>query len=89
MLFKNYHIVLSKALSFLTLQTVKTQIKYSIIRPLVKLRNRKIVSYFSTKTYIKGTQNNRLNETVVLSTQNICLIAWVRKYLQFYAERFC
>ena len=36
-----------------------------------------------------GTQKNRLNETVILSTQNICLILWVRKYLQFYAEIFC
>ena len=30
-------------------------------------------SYFSTKTYVVGTQKNRLNETVLLSTQNICL----------------
>ena len=36
-----------------------------------------------------GTQKNRLNETVLLSTQNICLKLWVRKYLQFYAEFFC
>ena len=28
--------------------------------------------YFSTKTYVVGTQKNRLNETVLLSTQNIC-----------------
>ena len=27
-------------------------------------------SYFSTKTYVVGTQKNRLNETVLLSTQN-------------------
>ena len=26
--------------------------------------------YFSTKTYFVGTQKNRLNETVLLSTQN-------------------
>ena len=26
---------------------------------------------------------------VLLSTQNICLKLWVRKYLQFYAETFC
>ena len=25
-------------------------------------------SYFSTKTYVVGTQKNRLNETVLLST---------------------
>ena len=30
-------------------------------------------SYFSTKTYVVGTQKNRLNETVLLRTQNICL----------------
>ena len=29
-------------------------------------------SYFSTKTYVMGAQKNRLNETVLLSTQNIC-----------------
>ena len=28
-------------------------------------------SYFSTKTYVVGTQKNRLNETVLLRTQNI------------------
>ena len=27
-------------------------------------------SYFSTKTYAVGTQKNRLDETVLLSTQN-------------------
>ena len=27
--------------------------------------------YFSTKTYIVGTQKNRLNETVLLSTRNV------------------
>ena len=26
--------------------------------------------YFSTKTYVVGTQKNRLNETVLLSSQN-------------------
>ena len=29
--------------------------------------------YFSSKTYVVGTQKNRLNETVLLSTQNTCL----------------
>ena len=28
---------------------------------------------FSSKTYVVGTQKNRLNETVLLSTQNTCL----------------
>ena len=36
-----------------------------------------------------GTQKNRLNETVLLSTQNRCLNLWVRKYLQFYAQKLC
>ena len=29
-------------------------------------------SYFSTKTYVVGTQKNRLNEAVLLGTQNKC-----------------
>ena len=32
---------------------------------------------------------SRLNDTVLLSTQNICLKWSVRQYLQFYAEKFC
>ena len=46
-------------------------------------------SYFSTKTYVVGTQKNRLDETVLLSTQNTCWKLLVRKYLQFYAEISC
>ena len=34
---------------------------------------------FSAKTYVVGTQKNRLNEMVLLSTQNIPLDRWVRK----------
>ena len=37
-------------------------------------QNFKEFSYFSTKTYVVGTQKNRLNETVLLSTQNILKI---------------
>ena len=36
------------------------------------VRIEKHTSYISTKTYVVGTQKNRLNETVLLSTQNIC-----------------
>ena len=36
-----------------------------------------------------GTQKNRLNETILLSTQNICYNVLVRKYSDFYAEHFC
>ena len=45
-------------------------------------------SYFSTKTYVVGTQKNSLNETVFLNTQNMLKIM-VKKYLQFYAEKSC
>ena len=41
-------------------------------RPLVKSVYQKWFSYFSTKTYVVGTQKNRLDETLLLSTQNIC-----------------
>ena len=51
---------------FISIQKEK---RYS---PLVKSAYQKKNSYFSTKTYVVGTQKNRLNETVLLSTQNIC-----------------
>ena len=35
--------------------------------------------YFLSKTYLLGTQKNRLNETVLLSTQNTCMNKQVRK----------
>ena len=42
-------------------------------RTLVKSAYRKFIfSYFSTKTYVVGTQKNRFDETLLLSTQNIC-----------------
>ena len=36
-------------------------------------------SYFSAKTYVVGTQKNRLNETVLLSTQNIIMLKLMGK----------
>ena len=42
------------------------------IRPLVKGAYQKLIFLFSTKTYVVGTQKNCLNQTVLLSTQNIC-----------------
>ena len=48
-----------------------------------------VVSYFSTKTYVVGTQKNRLHKTFLLSTQNIRLKIIGKKYLQFYTEIFC
>ena len=32
-----------------------------------------VLSYFSTKTYVVSALKNRLNETVLLGTHNICL----------------
>ena len=40
----------------------------------LRVCNRKITFLFSTKTYVMGTQKNRLNETVCLSTQNMLKI---------------
>ena len=39
----------------------------------IRMRIGKLFLYFSSKTYVEGTQKNRLNETVLLSTQNTCL----------------
>ena len=39
---------------------------------LLRVCNKNYFSYSSTETYVVGTQKNRLNETVLLSTQNIC-----------------
>ena len=36
-----------------------------------------------------GTQKNRLNETVLLSTLNTCLNKWIRTYLCFYVLKYC
>ena len=36
-----------------------------------------------------GTQKNRLNKAVLLSTQNTCSNGWIRIYLQFYTQNFC
>ena len=44
-----------------------------ITGPQLRVRTGKIIYYFSTKTYVLGTQKNRLIETVLLSTQNTCL----------------
>ena len=39
----------------------------------IRVRIRNYFLYFSSKTYVVGTQKNRLNETGLLSTQNTCL----------------
>ena len=50
---------------------------------------KKLLSYFSAKTYVVGTQKNRLNETIFLSTLNISSRCWISNYLQFYAQKLC
>ena len=35
---------------------------------VIRVRTKKIFFYFSTKTYVVGTQKNRLNEMFFLST---------------------
>ena len=43
-------------------------------RPPDKRAYWKIIFFIShSKTYVVGTQKNRLNETALLSTQNVCL----------------
>ena len=44
--------------------------------------------YVSSKTYVVGTQKSRVNETVLLSTQNTYLNEWVRKSLKI-SKTYC
>ena len=39
----------------------------------IRVRTGKLFSYSSTNTNVVGTHKNRLNEMVLLSTQNTCL----------------
>ena len=50
------------------------------IRPPNKSAYWKIIFFIShPKKYVVGTKKKRLNETVLLNTQNTCLNQWVRK----------
>ena len=64
--FKGYQHITTVATS---MEKVKENVDH-----VLKLRvcTKKYFSYFSTKTYFVGTQQNPLNEMVLLSTQNIC-----------------
>ena len=53
-------------------QLLRNAFNFGKGRPLVKCIPINYFSYFSTKTYVEGTQKNHLNETVPLSTENIC-----------------
>ena len=47
-----------------------------VIRP----QDKTVFSYFSTKTYVVGAQKNRLDEVVLLCTQNKCFKVVDKKY---------
>ena len=48
-------------------------VMYHIRSPGKKVSNRNYFSYISTKTYVVGTQKNRLDEMVLLRAANIGL----------------
>ena len=53
----------------------------SLIRTLVKSAYQKFNFLISEPKHVVGSQKNRLNETVLLSTQKICLDWCVREHL--------
>ena len=79
-LFKHYYLIANPEDFFsfwITFLAKINMLKYkkinsSLNRTLDKSAYQKILfSYFSSKTYVVSNQKNRLNETVLLSTQNI------------------
>ena len=69
-------------------RTVSMRGSFEHTKHMFKLMGeKKYFSYFTTKTYVVCAQKNRLNETVLLNTQNTCLNWWVRKYLEFHAQK--
>ena len=50
---------------------LKKEKEYNLRTPDKSTYWKTIFLYFSSKTYVVGTQKNRLNENVSLSTQNI------------------
>ena len=69
-----------------------SEVKYSTTEPLRSPRLECVIenyfSFFSAKAFAVATQNNRLNETVLLSTQNM-FKSMVKKiitiFIYFYA----
>ena len=56
----------------------------------LRVRNQEFIFfYFSTKTYVIGTQKNRLNETVLLSTQKQMVKLMSKKILTILRPNFC
>ena len=59
-------------------------LEHAHFRPLEK--SAKLKKIFLNKTYVVCTQKNRLNETVLSSTQNKCLKWSVRTYLKTFQK---
>ena len=55
-------------------------------RPPDKSVYQKIIFFFSQSKHMLWVLKRTASMTVLLSTQNICLKRWIRKYLQFYAN---
>ena len=59
------------------LKVISTAYKVEYEKPLsgpqIRVCNRNLFLFFSTKTYVVGTQKNSLDEMFFLSTHNICL----------------
>ena len=55
--------------AFLFLLDIQSQ---TIEQPMALRNCENYFYFFSTKTYVVGTQKNRLDETVLLSNQNTC-----------------
>ena len=52
---------------------VENEESFITLRPgLLRVSNKNYFSYFSSKTYVMGTQKNCLNEMVLLNIQNKC-----------------
>ena len=61
--------VLSVLSSFIIISLRKRD--STLVKSVYQKKKKKKIN-FSTKTYVVGSQKNRLNETFFLSTQNIC-----------------
>ena len=66
---------------FHPMRNVINQLLYILVSASLQIGvpNWKFIFLFLNQTFVVGTQNNRLNETVLLSTQITCLDWWLRK----------
>ena len=74
-------------------KSVQTQISWLLKAGLqIRVCTKKLIFLFLNQNicYVYSKEPSlTLNETVLLSTHNICLNWWIRKYLQFYAQKIC